>query len=163
MSPERTKQFMSKNADLVPAGESVLTVVVGQPEGGALRRGLVEAGGTEDALASYEERERARAEERRKASRGDAARWPAAAVYWLVLTDQNLHVFEGRVNGDEAGPGLTSFPRERIASADYRRGLLTSSLTVRFVDGSSVDLDVGWQKMRPFVGELTAGKRGRRS
>jgi hypothetical protein len=158
---DRTKQFLSKNAHLIPEGEAVVAVVVGQAEGGALRRGLVEAGGNDAELASYEQRERERAEKQRRASRGDAALWPVAPSYWLVLTDESLHVLEGKVNGADAGPGRTTYPRERIAGVEYRRRLLTSSLTVRFVDGSSIGLDVGWQKMRPFVRELAAGRRGR--
>ena len=150
---------MDENAGRLPAGENVLAVLSAEAEGGALRRGLVEAGsGT--ALGDYEDRERARAEEQRRNATGDAARWPAAPTYWLVLTERHLHVFEGSVSSDEAGPGASSYARERIAAVEYRRRFLVSKLTVRFSDGSSIDLDVGRQKVRRFVDEIAAGARG---
>lgn len=162
MSPDLARQFLSKNVDRIPAGENVLAVLAGDAEGGAMRRALVEAGsGT--ALQDYEERERARAEERRQAATGDAALWPPASTYWLVLTDEHLHVFEGNMNGHEAGPGAASFPRERIAGVDHRRKLLISQLTVRFADGSSVGLDVGRRKVKPFLDAMAAGRSKRRS
>lgn len=162
MSPDRTKQFTSKNAHLIPSGESVVAVIAAEPEGGLLRRSLVEAGSATP-IPDYELRERARAEERRRAASGDAARWPVAATYWLVLTETHLHVFEGSPGKQEAGPGVTTYTRGRIARIDYRRRPLSSKLTVRFADGTSTEVDVGWQKVRPFLKALAAGGVQRRS
>lgn len=149
MGPDRAKQFMKKNGDRIPAGETVRGVIIAEAKGGAWRRGMA-AAGSATAMPAHDAKEKARTEEIAASAGGDAASWPAGSIFWLVLTDQQLHVFEGRVNSQEVGASF-SYPRDRIASMDYQKKLLISKLNVGFRDGSSVELDVAKQKMQPFV------------
>lgn len=155
MGPDRAKQFMKKNADRIPAGETLRGVIIAEAKGGAWRRGMAAAGPATAALA-HDGREKERAETRQQEG-GDAARWPAASMFWVVLTDEQLHVFEGQPNSQKLGSGSASYPLERIDSMDYDKKLLISKLTVTFVDGSSIELDVAKQKMQPFVDAMSAG------
>lgn len=154
MGPDRAKQFMKKNADRIPAGETVRGVIIAEAKGGAWRRGMAAAGPATAALG-HDGREKERAETRQQEG-GDAARWPAASMFWVVLTDKQLHVFEGQPNSQNLGSGSASYPLERIGSMDYDKKLLISKLTVTFVDGSSIELDVAKQKMQPFVDAMSA-------
>jgi hypothetical protein len=154
VGPDRAKQFMKKNGDRIPAGEQVQGVIIAEAKGGAWRRGMAGAGSA-TAMPAHDAREKERTEELRATSGGDAANWPAASIFWLVLTDKQLHVFEGRVNSQEVGASY-SYPRERISAMDYQKKLLISKLTITFGDGSSVELDVAKQKMQPFVEAIGA-------
>ncbi len=149
MGPDRAKQFMKKNADRIPAGENVQGVIIAEAKGGAWRRGMAVAGSATAAIG-HDAREKERTEEIAATAGGDAGAWPAGSIFWLVLTDKQLHVFEGRVNSQEVGASQ-SYPRDQIAAMDYQKKLLISKLNVRFSDGSSVELDVAKQKMQPFV------------
>ncbi|MDQ4125968.1 MAG: hypothetical protein M3134_10275 [Actinomycetota bacterium] len=155
MGPDRAKQFMKKNGDRIPSGEQVQGVIIAEAKGGAWRRGLATAGSA-TAQIGHDAREKARSEETAATAGGDAGQWPAGSIFWLVLTDRQLHVFEGRVNSQEVGASQ-SYPRDRIRSFDYQKKLLISKLTVGFADGSSVELDVAKQKMGPFVEAIGAG------
>ncbi len=149
MGPDRAKQFMKKNADRIPAGEQVEGVIIAEAKGGAWRRGMA-AAGSATATPAHDAREKERTGDIASGAGGDAGKWPAASIFWLVLTDKQLHVFEGRVNSQEVGTSA-SYARERIASMDYQKKLLISKLNIGFTDGSSVELDVAKQKMQPFV------------
>lgn len=149
MGPDRAKQFMKKNGDRIPAGEQVHGAIIAEAKGGAWRRGLAGAGSA-TAMPAHDAREKARTEEIAATAGGDAGQWPSGSIFWLVLTDKQLHVFEGRVNSQEVGASH-SFPRERITAMDYDKKLLISKLNVRFADGSAVELDVAKQKMGPFL------------
>lgn len=152
MGPDRSKQFMKKNGDRIPSGEQVQGVIIAEAKGGAWRRGMA-AAGSATAQIGHDARETARAEEIAGSAGGDASQWPPGSIFWLVLTDKQLHVFAGRVNSQEVGESY-SYPRDRIASTDYQKKLLISKLNVAFRDGSSVELDVAKQKMGPFVEAL---------
>ena len=154
MGPDRAKQFMKKNADRIPAGEQVQGVIIAEAKGGSWRRGMAGAGSA-TAMPAHDTREKERTEEIAATAGGDAGKWPAASIFWLVLTDSQLHVFAGRVNSQEVGESA-SYPRDRIASMDYQKKLLISKLTIGFADGSSVELDVAKQKMQPFVDAIPA-------
>jgi hypothetical protein len=149
VGPDRAKQFMKKNGDRIPAGEQVQGVIIAEAKGGAWRRGVA-AAGPATAELGHDAREKARTEGIAASAGGDAAQWPAGSIFWLVLTDKQLHVFEGRVNSQDVGASF-SYPRDRIASTDYQKKLLISKLNIGFADGSSVELDVAKQKMGPFV------------
>lgn len=149
MGPDRAKQFMKKNGERIPGGEQVQGVIIAEAKGGAWRRGLAAAGSGTATLA-HDSKEKARTEEIAATAGGDAAQWPAGSIFWLVLTDRQLHVFEGRVNSQEVGASY-SYPRDRIAAMDFQKKLLISKLSLRFSDGSSVELDVAKQKIQPFV------------
>jgi hypothetical protein len=149
VGPDRAKQIMKKNGDRIPSGEQVQGVIIAEAKGGAWRRGMA-AAGSATAMPAHDTKEKARTEEIAASAGGDAASWPAGSIFWLVLTDRQLHVFEGRVNSQEVGASF-SYPRDRIASMDYQKKLLISKLNVGFKDGSSVELDVAKQKMGPFV------------
>ena len=155
MGPDRAKQFMKKNADQIPADEQVRGVIIAEAKGGAWRRGLAGAGSA-TAVPAHEAREKERTEEQSRAAGGDAAQWPAAAIFWLVLTDKQLHVFEGHINSQNVGPGVARYPLDGIAAMDLQKKLLISKLTVSFKDGSSVELDVSKQKVQPFVDAIGA-------
>ena len=149
MGPDRAKQFMKKNGDRIPGDEQVQGVIIAEAKGGAWRRGLAGAGSA-TAMPGHDAKEKARTEEMAASAGGDAGSWPAGSIFWLVLTDKQLHVFEGRVNSQEVGASF-AYPRDRIAAMDYQKKLLISKLNVRFSDGSAVELDVAKQKMQPFV------------
>lgn len=152
MGPDRKKQFLKKNSDLVPAGEEVLAVVIAEPKGGAWRRGMRthQAGLIANALSSVGEKPGPGGDE------GEVSTWPDARLFWLVLTDKQLHAFEGRVNSQDAGPGAAHYPLERIAGMTLDRKLLISKLNVSFKDGTGVELDVSKQKVEPFVEAINA-------
>lgn len=154
MGPDRAKQFMKKNGDRIPSGEQVEGVIIAEAKGGAWRRGVA-AAGSATAQIGHDARETARTEDIAASAGGDASQWPAGSIFWLVLTDKQLHVFAGRVNSQEVGESY-AYPRERIASMDYQKKLLISKLNVGFSDGSSVELDVAKQKMGPFVEAIAA-------
>jgi hypothetical protein len=151
MGPDRAKQFMKKHADQIPAGENVLGVIIAEAKGGAWRRGFAEAVGEGADSDEHADSERGLGEERRASGGSDATSWPAAVIFWLVITDKQLHVFEGQVNSQNIGPGTASYPLERIKGMDYDKKLLISKLTVNFGDGSSIELDVSKQKVQPFI------------
>ncbi|HEX2057165.1 MAG TPA: hypothetical protein VHI71_02250 [Actinomycetota bacterium] len=155
MGPDRAKQFMKKNGDRIPAGEQVQGVIIAEAKGGAWRRGMA-AAGSATAMIGHDTREKERTGDMATTAGGEAGKWPAASIFWLVLTDKALHVFEGRVNSQEVGASAT-YPRDRIAKMDYQKKLLISKLNVSFTDGSSVELDVAKQKMGPFVDAIGAG------
>ncbi len=155
LGPDRAKQFMKKNADAIPAGEQVQGVIIAEAKGGAWRRGLAGAGSATAPL-QHEAREKARTEEARETAGGDASAWPGAVMFWMVLTDKQLHVFEGHMNSQKIGPGSAHYPLDRISAMDYQKKLLISKLTVNFRDGSSVELDVSKQKVQPFIDAISA-------
>ena len=156
MGPDRAKQFMKKNADQIPAGESVAGVIIAEGKGGAWRRGIAEGIGAGADSEEHEASEKGRGEARQGAGGGDASQWPAAAIFWVAITDKQLHVFEGQVNSQNLGSGRVSYPLERISGMDYDKKLLISKLTVNFVDGSSIELDVSKQKVQPFIDAIQA-------
>jgi hypothetical protein len=155
MGPDRAKQFMKTNGDKIPAGENVLGVIIAEGKGGAWRRGWAEAAGSVTAALVDDDKDQAQAEQR-DADGGDAARWPQGSIFWTVITDKQLHAFEGQVNSQKLGPGAVSYPLDRIARMDYRKKLLISKLDIGFVDGSSIELDVSKQKVQPFIDAVSA-------
>ena len=155
MGPNPAKRFMKKHADRIPAGEQVKGVIIAEAKGGAWRRGMAAAGPATAAIG-YASREKARSEEAREGSGGDAAKWPTGAMFWTVITDKQLHVFEGHSNTQNLGSGSASYPLDRIAGMDYDKKLLISKLTINFADGSSIVLDVSKQKMQPFLDATAA-------
>jgi hypothetical protein len=153
MGPDRQKQFLKKNAEKIPADENVLGVVIGEAKGGAWRRGTAVAVAPLQGIA-HDSAETRRAEKHQENAEGDAASWPAASIFWMVLTDKGLHVFEGKMNSQEAGPSSTHYPFDRLAGFNYDKKLLISKLTYSFKDGSSVELDISKQKVQPFMEAL---------
>jgi hypothetical protein len=149
MGPDRKKRFLDKNPELAPVGEEVLSVLVAEPKGGAWRRGMSQASTVGDALMSLKKDEQAPEE-------GDLAAWPDSRLLWLVLTDKQLHVFEGRVGSPKAGPAAAHYPLERIAEMRLDKKLLISKLIVDFKDGGSVELDISKQKVQPFIDAMPA-------
>ena len=154
MGPDRAKQFMKKNSERIPSGEQVQGVIIAEAKGGAWRRGMA-AAGSATAMPAHDTREKERTGDIAATAGGDAAKWPAASIFWLVLTDKQLHVFEGRVNSQDVGASA-SYPRDRIAGMDFQKKLLISKLNLTFTDGSSVELDVAKQKIQPFVDAIPA-------
>jgi hypothetical protein len=140
---------MKKNADRIPAGEQVQGVIIAEAKGGSWRRGLA-AAGSATSMPAHDAKEKVRTGELSATAGGEAGNWPAASIFWLVLTDKQLHVFEGRVNSQEVGASF-AYPRERIAAMDFQKKLLISKLSIGFRDGSSVELDVAKQKIDSFV------------
>jgi len=155
MGPDRQKQFLKKNADLIPPGENVLGVVILEAKGGAWRRGAAVAVTPLHGIA-HDSAETLRAEERQENSQGDAASWPAASLFWVALTDKALHAFEGKMNSQQAGPGAAHYPFDRLAGFNFEKKLLISKLTFSFKDGSAVELDVSKQKVQPFIDALAS-------
>lgn len=155
MGPDNAKQFTKRNGDKIPAGENVLAGIIAETKGGAWRRGLKGAVGP---MGSYGHQapEKARDEARQEAAQGESASWPAAARFWLILTDKQLHVFEGTVNSYKLGSGEAHYPLDRIAKMDYDKKLLISKLTVVFGDGSEIELDVAKQKVQPFIDAIAS-------
>jgi hypothetical protein len=157
MGPDRKKQFLKKNPDLIPSDEEVLGVVIAEAKGGAWRRGI--AAGVESVSqlgsAAMDAAESLRSREPDVAA-GDAARWPDSAIFWVAITNKQLHAFEGRVNSQEAGPGAAHYQLDRIAEMRFEKKLLISKLSVSFRDGSSLELDISKQNVKPFVEAIEA-------
>jgi hypothetical protein len=151
MGPDRKKRFLDKNPELAPAGEEILGVLVAEPKGGAWRRGIRQASPVGDALMSLKKGEQAPG-----AEEGDVGAWPDSRFLWLVLTDKQLHVFEGRVGSPKAGPAAAHYPLERIADMSLDKKLLISKLNVTFKDGGSVVLDISKQKVQDFIDAIPA-------
>lgn len=157
MGPDRKKQFMKKNSDLVPAGEDVLAVVIAEAKGGAWKRGI--AAGVDSVshlgAAALEARESRKSQEGAPGE-GSAVSWPEAPIFWLAITDKQLHVFEGQVNSQKAGPASAHYPFENISEMRFEKKMLISKLTVSFGDGSSTELDISKQNVKPFVEAVEA-------
>jgi hypothetical protein len=149
MGPDRKKRFLDKNPELTPAGEEIRGVLVAEPKGGAWRRGMSQASTVGDALMSLKKGEQAHEE-------GDLALWPNSNFLWLVLTDKQLHVFEGRSGSPKAGPAAAHYPLERIAEMRLDKKLLISKLIVAFNDGGSVEVDIAKQKVQDFIDAMPA-------
>jgi hypothetical protein len=141
-----TKAFVKKNAALIPAGESVLAAVLADAKGGAWRRGMQQAGALTDAMASF-----GRSDEPESGVWGDALSWPEGNTFWIVLTDQQLHVFPGLMGVGKALPGGAHYPLDRIARMTVDTKLMISQLHLVFADGSAVELDLSKQKVKAFV------------
>jgi hypothetical protein len=146
---DQTKTFLKKSADLIPPGENVRGVIIAEAKGGAWRRGLSAASALGSAAAELRDRRKAEG-----SAEGAAAEWPESPAFWLVLTDKQLHAFEGRMNSSTAGPAGVHLPFDRIASAKYNKKLMISKLEITFDDGSAIELDVAKQKTKPFVEAL---------
>jgi hypothetical protein len=149
MGPDRKKRFLDKNPELAPVGEEIRGVLVAEPKGGAWRRGMSQASTVGDALMSLKKGEQPPEE-------GDLALWPNSNFLWLVLTDKQLHVFEGRSGSPKAGPATAHYPLERIAEMRLDKKLLISKLIVAFNDGGSVELDISKQKVQDFIDAMPA-------
>jgi hypothetical protein len=149
MGLDQTKTFMKKSAELIPAGETVRGVIIAEPKGGAWRRGLRQASTLGSAAVELRDRKKESA-----APEGAAAELPESPAFWLVLTDKQLHAFEGRMGSANAGPGAAHYPFDRIASANYDKKLTISKLEISFTDGSAIELGVAKQKTKPFVEAL---------
>src|SRR5687767_13215580 len=105
MGLDQTKTFMKKSAELIPAGETVRGVIIAEPKGGAWRRGLRQASTLGSAAVELRDRKKESA-----APEGAAAELPESPAFWLVLTDKQLHAFEGRMGSSNAGPGAAHYP-----------------------------------------------------
>jgi hypothetical protein len=152
--------FQSLNVGLVPTDETIRAVIRAMPKGEAWRRGRRASG---------------RAVIRPKPTPmtyvGTAASWPHLFArhesepsmwsagddwfFWVVVTDKQLHAFEGRNTStwkDEpsAGPEAAHFPLDQVAEITFDKGLI-SQLGIWFKDGSSVELEAGKQNFTPFM------------
>jgi hypothetical protein len=140
------KAFMKKNADLIPDGETVLAAVMAEVKGGAWRRGMRQTGALTDAIISF-----GKNNEAQEGASGDSSAWPEGNTFWVVLTDKQLHVFPGSMGVGKALPGGANYSLEQIAGITVDKKLMISKLTVAFKDGSSVELDLAKQKVKPFI------------
>ena len=141
-----TKAFVKKNAALIPAGESVLAAVMADAKGGAWRRGMQPAGALTDAIASF-----GRSDEPEAGVWGDALSWPEGNMFWVVLTDQQLHVFPGLMGVGKALPDGAHYPLDRIGRMSVDKKLLVSQLHVGFRDGSAVELELAKERAKAFI------------
>lgn len=140
------KAFVKKNAELIPAGETVLAAVMADVKGGAWRRGMRQTGALTDAIVSF-----GKNNEPQESASGASGSWPEGKTFWVVLTDKQLHVSPGLMGVGKALPGGTSYPLEQIARITLDKKLMISKLTIEFKDGSSVELDLAKQKVKPFI------------
>ncbi|HYI45247.1 MAG TPA: PH domain-containing protein [Actinomycetota bacterium] len=155
MGPDRKKQFLKKNPDLIPSDEDVQGVVIAEVKGGAWRRGIT-AGIESTGVLATAAVDLASSNKSQATGVGDAGAWPEAPIFWVAITDKQLHAFEGKVNSQEAGPAAAHYPLDRIASFDYQKKMLISKFTVAFRDGSSIELDITKQKVQPFIDAVQA-------
>lgn len=140
------KAFVKKNGALIPAGETVLAAVMADAKGGAWRRGMQQAGALTDAMASF-----GRSDQPESGVWGDALSWPEGNTFWVVLTDQRLHVFPGLMGVGTALPGGAHYALDRIAGMTVDKKLLVSKLHIGFKDGSAVELDLAKQNLKAFI------------
>jgi hypothetical protein len=155
MGPDRKKQFLKKNPDLIPADEDVKGVVIAEVKGGAWRRGI-QAGVESASVLGGAALDAATMNKTQEAGVGEAGAWPEAPIFWVAITDKQLHAFEGQVNSQKAGPAAAHYPLDRIARFDYEKKMLISKFTVAFRDGSSIVLDITKQKVQPFIDAVQA-------
>lgn len=148
MGLDQTKTFLKKNSALIPAGENVEGVVVAEPKGGAWRRGMRAAGAVTGAVGDVMT---SKGQTEPEATGVDVASWPEAPAFWVVLTDKQLHVFGGRMASVKVDPGGAHYPLERVASIKVDKKLMISRLDIAFKDGSSLELGLAKQKIKPFV------------
>ena len=74
--------------------------------------------------------------------------------FWVVITDKQLHAFEGRPgkgwkDTSTAGPEAAHFPLNQVDQIAFEKGLV-SQVAIWFEDGSSVELEAGIQKLDSF-------------
>jgi hypothetical protein len=141
MGPDRKKQFLKKNPDLIPAEEDVKGVIIAEVKGSAWRRGI-SAGVQNASILGGAVLDAATANQPQGPAVGEAASWPEAPIFWVAITDKALHAFAGQINSQKAGPAAAHYPLDRIAQFDYEKKMLISKFTVSFRDGSSIVLDV---------------------
>jgi hypothetical protein len=146
---DRKKEFLKKNPGLVPSDEEVLGVLIVEPKGGAWRRGIASAGALGDLATS-------RKEQGADPAGDEAAAWPQSRLVWLVLTDKQLHAFQGAVGSGKAGPEGAHYGFDRIGDMKFSKKLLISKLDITFKDGASLTLDVSKQKLGPFTDAMSA-------
>ena len=150
--------FVEANPGLVPANETIRAVIRAIPKGEAARRSAqvnVRVPKPAPTPIAYQ---------------GIAARWPTSFArnandpntwsvdtdwfFWIVITDRQLHAFEGRSKGwtlnRKAGPEAAHFPLDEIHDIWFDKGAI-SQLHIRFEDGSVVELEAGMQKFDRFV------------
>lgn len=160
-----TQMFRELGHDLIPSDESILGVIRALPKGEAFRRGeTTRIAWTRAIPITYE---------------GEAAAWPHLFAghesrpghfttkddwfFWIVITDKQLHVLEGRTVGRgkprRPGPETAHFPLDRIDEIRFDRQWGISELSIWFEDGSSVRLDVGLQDTRPFLAAIRPFER----
>ena len=153
---DATKTFIKKNSDRIPEGEQVVAALIGAAKGSAWRQGVqIGAGGLLGAVAGARE---AKAQEKLRedlamTGDSDAAAWPEGNHFWLVLTDKHLRVFQGTPGSSNLGAS-TYYSIDRIANLDFDKKMLISKLGVCFKDGTRIDLDIGKQKVKPFLDEF---------
>lgn len=159
LTKDAVKAFQETNPGLVPGDETIRAVIRVIPKGEASRRAAqanARLPNPKPTPIAYE---------------GIAARWPTAFalhasepntwsadldwMFWIVLTDKQLHVFEGKggrgwTMNREAGPEAAHFPLEEIRDIWFDKGAI-SQLHIRFEDGSVVELEAGMQKFDRFV------------
>jgi hypothetical protein len=160
---DTAKEFEKLNAGLVPAAETIRAVIVAVPKGESWRRGQRANVGLmrpKPTPITYT---------------GEAAAWPTDFArheslpdhwneagtwfFWVVVTDEQLHVFEGHNTekgwGHEpkAGPESAHFPLDRISEITFDKGMI-SQLAIWFQDGSCVELEAGMQKFEAFTSAI---------
>jgi hypothetical protein len=147
------------NPGLIPQDETVRAVLRGLPKGEVARRGasgqlLVASRPTP---ITHKEGHAAEWPNRfaRHGSVPDAWSDKADWFFWVVVTDKQLHAFEGRIRKRwnepvAAGPEGAHYPLDQIAEMTFKKGLI-SQLAIYFKDGSSVELEFGNQKLDLFL------------
>jgi hypothetical protein len=154
--PDIAKTFLKKHSDRVPPGEQVVAGLVGAAGGTAWKQGVrIGAGGLVGAVAgAMSDKAEARKREELEATQGDtdAAAWPDGQQFWLILTDRHLRVYPSQIGTSNLGQGV-AYGHERIAGFDFDKKMMISKLKVNFKDGTSVELDIGKVKVKPFLEE----------
>jgi hypothetical protein len=157
---DAAKAFQELNDGLIPPDETILAVIRSLPKGEAWRRSR-----------QMNLRIPKRPAPTPIAFEGAASSWPnrfarhesvpdtwSADIdwfFWVVITDKQLHAFEGRggkgfTGSPTAGPEGAHYPLDQIDEIAFQKGLI-SQLVIRFKDGSSVELEVGKQKLEHFL------------
>jgi hypothetical protein len=150
-------KFRQLNVELVPPDETIRAVIQALPTGEMWRRGS---------------RYRLPLGRRRRiALEGTAATWPHHFAsdasdpdrwssktdwfFWVVISDRQLHVFEGHwgrgllKTNPTAGPEAAHFPLDQIDGIGFNQGMV-SQLVIAFKDGSSIELEAPLQRFDAF-------------
>ena len=154
-----------RDQDLHP-GETIQAAVIGQPSGSFGRQMGVQLGGVIGAVAA-ERRNKKRAEAAADEAAatgapdegGLAAQVPGGEAIVLGLSVQRLLVFGHSKLSGRPTDLKAAFPIDQVESVSSEKKKLTSSMAVRFSDGSAIDFEiVRPAKPGPFVDAFAALK-----
>lgn len=142
-----------KNPQFLPPGEQPVALLVAGPGEGAWERlksapSIIAQKVAGETLIGTVVSSVLKPGEEPGAEAGDAAAWPRSDYVWIVLTDRQLHVFEGVKESRIVGKASAHYPLSRITAVHFEKKAILSRFRITFTDGSVIDLDA-YRGQRP--------------